>query len=176
MTDDRIRAPWDEADVAALNAFQRSGRGHPFTCGAPHRLHQTLIAEPDGWHCPDDSCDFRQEWAYAAMAAAPGFPPALVRPVVPEYRDGSPVAAELTKVRQQLRATEFDLGQERQRNVVLAERLAAEKRLSETLRFELQMIGATRPVPATVPDPDGGLCDADPYVRAVADVPTRGWL
>jgi hypothetical protein len=50
---DLIRPPWSERQVATLNRLQASGLMHPFTCGAAHLLHQTLIAETDGWHCPD---------------------------------------------------------------------------------------------------------------------------
>ena len=63
-----INAPWTPEQVAALNAFQRSGRMHPFTCSARHPMHQTLVAEPDGWVCPDDACDYRQKWAHSFMA------------------------------------------------------------------------------------------------------------
>ncbi len=65
---DLIHAPWSPVQVAALNRVQRSGRMHPFTCGASHPLHVTLIAETDGWHCPDEACDYRQNWAHAFMA------------------------------------------------------------------------------------------------------------
>jgi hypothetical protein len=65
---DLIRPPWSERQVATLNRLQASGLMHPFTCGAAHPLHQTLIAETDGWHCPDESCDYRQDWAHSFMA------------------------------------------------------------------------------------------------------------
>jgi hypothetical protein len=129
---DRITAPWTEDTIAALNAFQRSGRMHPFTCGnEQHRMHQTLIAEADGWHCPDETCDYRQNWAPAVMAD-PNYLAAIQRPGVAEHLAlfeaarfyGSPMAAELQRVRQELRKTEDDLGEERRRNAELAGRLA----------------------------------------------------
>jgi hypothetical protein len=67
---DLIEAPWTTGQVAALNAFQCSGRMHPFACGGRHQLHQKLTAEVDGWRCPDETCDYRQTWAHAFMGDA----------------------------------------------------------------------------------------------------------
>lgn len=167
---DLIHAPFTEAQIAALNAYQRSGRMHPFTCGGVHELHQTLIAERDGWRCPDDACDYRQTWAHAVMAD-PNYLAALERPGVVEHLAvfqaaerayGSPALTELAKVRQQLRATEDDLGRERQHTADLTRRLAAEEQRTEALRIELRMLEAIRR------DPDGGVCDPQPWVK-----PTR---
>jgi DNA-directed RNA polymerase subunit RPC12/RpoP len=69
---ERIRAPWTPAQVAALNACQERRDLHPYTCGAcPARdgLKQVLVAEPDGWRCPD--CGGRQAWAHAASLNPP---------------------------------------------------------------------------------------------------------
>jgi hypothetical protein len=64
-----ITPPWTEQQVATLNAFQRSGIAHPFTCGAQHHgSHRTLIATERGWECPDDECTYEQRWAHAFMA------------------------------------------------------------------------------------------------------------
>lgn len=65
------RAPWTPEQVAALNARQRDGSYHPFTCGgnrtdANHLDGEgVLVATPDGWVCP--YCDYRQNWAHAEM-------------------------------------------------------------------------------------------------------------
>lgn len=121
-TMEHLEAPWTEQQVAALNAFQRSGRGLVFTCDQ-HPMKQTLIAELDGWHCPDESCGHHETWAYpwmadrrlAAMVYAQEPPP---RP--PQ----TGLAAELRRVRAELRATQQDLGEERRRNADLAGRNA----------------------------------------------------
>lgn len=77
---DKIFAPFDERQIAALNDFQRSNRFHPFTCGGDRhdkahmdymKKHQEtdngiLIADKDGWRCP--VCDYRQSWAWSFMA------------------------------------------------------------------------------------------------------------
>lgn len=154
---DTIRAPWTEQQIAALNAYQRSGRMHPFTCGnEQHKLHQTLIAERDGWYCPDDACDYRQDWAAAWMAD-----PAALEAMGPPWPEPSAAAkaavaqqlarsyaSQLRLVRQQLRDTERDLGLERQRTAELSGRLEA-----------LLIQTAIQRIPTQPPDPDGGLCD-----------------
>lgn len=58
----QIHAPWSEAQVAALNAYQHDDRFHPFTCG---NGHGQLVAKADGWQC--DACDYRQSWAHDFM-------------------------------------------------------------------------------------------------------------
>lgn len=45
--------------MEALNAFQRSGQYHGYTC-AEH-TSRLLVAHQDGWVCPE--CDYRQSWA-----------------------------------------------------------------------------------------------------------------
>lgn len=92
---DTIRPPWTPEQVAALNAFQRCGRVHPFTCGVcrdrdtdalvakieaaraagepdpPWKSggQHALVATADGWVC--ETCDYTQDWAHAFMAEPP---------------------------------------------------------------------------------------------------------
>jgi hypothetical protein len=61
------KAPWTIDQVLALNAYQRLGYVHEFTCPENHeRKSRVLVAKPDGWHCP--TCDYRQDWAHDYMA------------------------------------------------------------------------------------------------------------
>ena len=146
---DRIFAPFTERQVAALNACQRSGVMHPFTCAGEHELHQTLVAEPDGWHCPDEACDYRQTWAHAFMAQ----PTAVTPPPWPQPPD-SPMAAELKRTRQQLRETETQLGEERGRAASLTQQLT-----TALLRIQaLQVHEAICRVQAAIPAPAGPAC------------------
>lgn len=63
-----IFAPFTPGQVAMLNRFQSTGGIHPFTCGAEHpHSSPTLIAEGDGWHCPDEECSYTQNWAHTQM-------------------------------------------------------------------------------------------------------------
>lgn len=80
----RTWAPWDDAQVESLNGYQRSGVGHPFTCGRcrdadtesaitrfgdlpePARPERLLVATRNGWVCP--TCDYTQDWAWTVMA------------------------------------------------------------------------------------------------------------
>jgi hypothetical protein len=53
---DVIRAPWTDEQVAALNAFQRDRRFHPFTCPGERERgerckERNLTATRDGWVC-----------------------------------------------------------------------------------------------------------------------------
>jgi hypothetical protein len=85
---DIIRAPWTQEVADALNAFQRAGRFHPFTCGSGNRgnefhaaaianyglndagqLHATL----NGWICM--GCGYTQDWAFTFMVEAAGARP-----------------------------------------------------------------------------------------------------
>src|SRR5262245_33229944 len=62
-----VKAPWTDEQVANLNRFQACKYLHEFTCPMAHRgSSRTLIARPDGWHCPE--CDYRQSWAFCFMA------------------------------------------------------------------------------------------------------------
>jgi hypothetical protein len=62
----RLRAPWTAKQVDALNAYQRSGAMHPFTCPGHGRGDRTLVATRRGWICVH--CDYTQDWAHAFMA------------------------------------------------------------------------------------------------------------
>jgi hypothetical protein len=64
-------APWTTEQVEALNRYQISGRGHPFTCGGNRcdEFHLdgqgVLVATENGWVCR--YCDYTQDWAHAWM-------------------------------------------------------------------------------------------------------------
>jgi hypothetical protein len=71
----KVEAPFTADQVASLNAAQRSGALHPFTCAnrsdGNHQHHGDddlgqLVATPDGWRCED--CDYTQAWAWRWMA------------------------------------------------------------------------------------------------------------
>lgn len=70
----RIFAPWTDEQVAALNNWQETAHVHPFTCGGSvhdgntHGERPTLVANTDGWTCPEEHCNWRQNWAHAFMA------------------------------------------------------------------------------------------------------------
>jgi len=65
---DKIHAPWSPEVAVNLNAFQRRGHFHPFTCGLDSD-HGSLIARVGGgWVCPNDECDYTQDWAHSFMA------------------------------------------------------------------------------------------------------------
>lgn len=55
------RAPFTDAQMAALNEYQQSGRFHPYTCGTD-RSHPKLVPSRQGWHCV--ACDYTQDWAH----------------------------------------------------------------------------------------------------------------
>jgi hypothetical protein len=58
------KAPWTPEQVHALNAFQTRGGMHPFTCGDDrHGVVKILVATEQGWRCPDEECNYRQDWA-----------------------------------------------------------------------------------------------------------------
>lgn len=67
----QINAPWNDEQVAALNRYQQSGKGHPFTGERhPDGSECILIATNQGW----TKCDggpVIQTWAWDFMAAAP---------------------------------------------------------------------------------------------------------
>lgn len=54
-------------EVISLNAYQKSGAFHPFTCGGNRTDEKhldgegLLVATEDGWICP--YCDYKQDWA-----------------------------------------------------------------------------------------------------------------
>ena len=63
-----IKQPWTQEQVDALNAYQVSGRFHPFTCpGDFDRCedHRELTARLYGWEC---ACGkYTQDWAHDFM-------------------------------------------------------------------------------------------------------------
>lgn len=62
-------APWSEAQVASLNAFQRDGSFHSFTCPCEHSDDASvkLIATEAGWLCEAPGCLYTQDWAHPFM-------------------------------------------------------------------------------------------------------------
>jgi hypothetical protein len=70
-----VIAPWSDGTVAALNAAQRHGCFHPYTCredrhavgGEGWQPRPTLTATSEGWECPDPGCDQDQHWADASI-------------------------------------------------------------------------------------------------------------
>lgn len=67
-----VRAPFTPNQVASFNAYQKSGVGHPFTCGNDDPcLHFTLsdrvlVADIYALHCP--SCSYLQDWMHKEMS------------------------------------------------------------------------------------------------------------
>ena len=70
----KITAPFSDAQVEALNEYQKIGIMHPFTCGNENKrkkcklsdIHEgILIATTKGWVCPD--CGYKQDWAHDFM-------------------------------------------------------------------------------------------------------------
>ena len=59
LTPAKIVAPWTPAEVDALNAYQQSGRFHPYTC---RECPASLTATPDGWVCMDPTCESHTKW------------------------------------------------------------------------------------------------------------------
>ena len=76
MTDaDLVHAPFTDEQVEALNAFQKLGYFHPFTCGHDHDGDRILVAANDGWHCVYPGCEYTQNWAHVFMADKAKHPP-----------------------------------------------------------------------------------------------------
>jgi hypothetical protein len=64
----KIKAPFTDEQVVALNRWQAAGNVHPFTCTA----HHTLVAHSYGWRCSMKGCeDYRQNWAWSFMLKEP---------------------------------------------------------------------------------------------------------
>lgn len=66
------RAPWTPEEVQSLNDYQDVKPMHPFTCGGGntkdvHDHEVILVAQEDGWHCPE--CDYTQDWCWPWMAS-----------------------------------------------------------------------------------------------------------
>jgi hypothetical protein len=59
-----VKTPWTAEQVVALNAWQKRGDVHPFTCGNDSS-HRDLLATRDGWQCLD--CGYEQDWAHSFM-------------------------------------------------------------------------------------------------------------
>lgn len=55
-------APWELEVVGALWARQKDPNKHPYTCVT----HGTAVLIPtyNGWVCPDDECDYTQDWCH----------------------------------------------------------------------------------------------------------------
>lgn len=62
------KAPWTPDQVDALNAYQRLGYVHEFTCPNNHGPKQSRVLEATevGWKCL--FCDYTQDWAHGFMA------------------------------------------------------------------------------------------------------------
>lgn len=63
----KIKAPFTKEQVLALNAFQRGGLFHQYTCGGDVVEYvcggdRVLIATEEGWICPCRK--YKQDWAY----------------------------------------------------------------------------------------------------------------
>lgn len=71
MATEKITAPFTEAQIKELIAFQASA-GHPFTCGGANCVRSEraddgiLIPRREGWVCPCGK--YTQNWAHAFMA------------------------------------------------------------------------------------------------------------
>lgn len=64
---EKVFAPFTVAQRASLNAYQASAVFHEYTCGSEvHQGGVALLAELDGWRCPQ--CAYRQLWAHASHA------------------------------------------------------------------------------------------------------------
>lgn len=63
----KINAPFTVEQARALNAMQREGPIHPYTCGIDS-THPPLWASmmDYGWRCAYPSCDYRQDWALSS--------------------------------------------------------------------------------------------------------------
>ncbi len=75
--DKTVLSPGTPQQVDSLNAFQASGKFHPYTC--PHRGNGNhpavepydrgmLVATTGGWACPNVRCDYTQTWAHRFTA------------------------------------------------------------------------------------------------------------
>ena len=55
-----VFAPWSQDQVNSLNAFQRSKKVHPYTCGGDG-CREVLVATQGGWVC--SKCEYTQNHA-----------------------------------------------------------------------------------------------------------------
>lgn len=71
------RVPFTARQVQLLDAYQRSGQFHPYTCGDHSHRRGPLTPTADGWRCPEEGCLYTQDWAHpipdsiAAVLLAP---------------------------------------------------------------------------------------------------------
>lgn len=56
-----IKAPFTDAQVEALNDWQRWGPASAIRC--PKHGETKLVAKTDGWHCPVEGCGETRNWA-----------------------------------------------------------------------------------------------------------------
>ena len=66
-----INAPFTPDQVNTLNAYQDLGITHPYTCAlrSQHPGEEgILIATTKGWKCPEDKCEYTQDWALESTA------------------------------------------------------------------------------------------------------------
>lgn len=70
-----VKAPFSSAQVKSLNAWQKLGYVHEFTCGVSSS-HPPLVATKKGWHCARFDCTYTQDWAHDFMADKKLHPPA----------------------------------------------------------------------------------------------------
>jgi len=61
----KIKAPWTDEQVAALNRWQAYGFVHEFTCPNDHKMSVPLEATKRSWVCP--ACGYTQDWAHDFM-------------------------------------------------------------------------------------------------------------
>lgn len=69
----RLDAPWTQAQVDAINAWQKQPHIHPFTC----REHPdySLHACSSELYCPVPGCTYDQRWVHDFMAKRQPSPP-----------------------------------------------------------------------------------------------------
>jgi len=70
---DRVKAPFTDEQVDAINQWQNTSTVHPLTCGSGNRKDEKhldgegiLVASKDGLVCP--YCDYKQDWVPDGVA------------------------------------------------------------------------------------------------------------
>jgi len=58
-------SPFTQDEVNSINAFQKCGYWHPFTCG--DGCKSSLVATPNGLECVECNM-YRQNWVHDFMA------------------------------------------------------------------------------------------------------------
>lgn len=76
-----IYAPFTPEQVENLDAYQKAGQFHPFTCPGDKMKKggceiRELLATPDGWICPCG--EYIQSWCHDWMANAPSESPIVL--------------------------------------------------------------------------------------------------